>query len=75
MTPYIIFGLVGFATGAAFQCAVLEIGLNRMNPQICKYCQWKKANQWRWDTKRARHKKRRAHDHLSGFGGGGVGSL
>ena len=75
MTPYIIGGLVGFAAGIAFQYMVLERGLNRMNPQICRYCQWKKANQWRWEAKRARHKKRRVHSHFSGFGGGGVGSL
>lgn len=54
---YWVGGLVGFAIGAAFQRFVLETGLNRMNPQICKYCQWKKTNEWRWETKKNRHKK------------------
>lgn len=54
---YLVGGLVGFAIGTAFQRLVLETVLNNMNPQICKYCQWKKENQWRWEAKKNRHKK------------------
>lgn len=54
---YLIGGLVGFAIGVAFQRLVLETGLRGMNPQICKYCQWKKVNEWRWEAKKNRHEK------------------
>lgn len=54
---YLIGGLVGFAVGVAFQRLVLESGLRSMNLQICKYCQWKKANEWRWAAKKNRHEK------------------
>lgn len=53
---YLIGGLVGFAIGVAFQRLVLEDALNSTDPQICKYCRWKKANQWRWNAKKNRHK-------------------
>lgn len=57
MATCLIGGLVGFAIGTVFQRVILENGLNSMNPQICKYCQWKKANEWRWEEKKNRHKE------------------
>ncbi|MCI9376844.1 MAG: hypothetical protein HFF85_10645 [Oscillibacter sp.] len=55
--PYLIGGLVGFAIGVTLQRLVLENGMNSMNPQICKYCQWKKANAWRLEEKKNRRSK------------------
>ena len=54
---YLIGGLVGFAIGIVFQRLILENGLNNTNPEICKYCQWKKANEWRWEAKKNRRIK------------------
>ena len=55
--PYLIGGVVGVAIGVTLQRLVLENGMNSMNPQICKYCQWKKANEWRWEEKKNRRSK------------------
>lgn len=57
MAAYLIDGLAGFAIGIVFQRIILENGLNNTNPEICKYCQWKKANEWRWEAKKNRRIK------------------